>query len=53
MMVIGNIVSMVDAIVEDRGGLYSSIVGLVIGALLTSYFGYLAVLKRRLKRKAN
>jgi hypothetical protein len=54
MMVIGNIVSIVDAIAEGRGGgFYSSIVGLVIGALLTSYFGYLAVLKRKLKRKAN
>jgi hypothetical protein len=55
MMIIGNVVSLVDAIAEDRGGsrLYGPILGLVFGALLTSYFAYLALLKRRLKRKAN
>jgi hypothetical protein len=54
MMTIGNIVSIVDAIAEDRGGskLYWPIFGLVFGALLTSYFAYLAVLKARLKRRA-
>jgi hypothetical protein len=55
MMIIGNIVSIVDAIAEDRGGfkLFWPIFGLLFGALLTSYFAYLAVLKRRLKRTAN
>jgi hypothetical protein len=54
IVVIVNIVSIVDAIAEVRsGGFYSSIFGLVIGALLMSYFGYLAFLKRKLKRRAN
>jgi hypothetical protein len=55
MMVIGNIVSIVDAIAEDRGGskLYWPIFGLVFGALLSSYFAYLAVLRAKLKRRAN
>ncbi len=55
MMTIGNIVSIVDAIAEDRAGsrLYWPIFGLVFGALLTSYFAYLAILKARLKRRAN
>jgi hypothetical protein len=55
VMIIGNVVSLVEAIAEDRGGssLYGPIFGLVFGALLTSYFAYLAVLKLKLKRKAS
>jgi hypothetical protein len=55
LMIIGNIVSIVDAIAEDRGGsgLFWPIFGLVFGALLTSYFAYLALLKARLKRRAS
>jgi len=55
MMIIGNIVSIVDAIAEDRRGfrLYGPIFGLLFGALLTSYFAYLAILKAKLKRRAN
>jgi hypothetical protein len=54
-MIIGNIVSIVDAIAEGRGGsrLYGPIFGLLFGALLTSYFAYLAILKAKLKRRAN
>jgi hypothetical protein len=55
MMVIGNIVSIIDAIAEDRGGskLLWPIFGLVFGALLASYFAYLALLKAKLKRRAS
>jgi hypothetical protein len=55
MMIVGNIVSIVDAVAEDRGDskLYWPIFGLALGALLTSYFVYLAVLKRKLKHNAN
>jgi hypothetical protein len=55
LMIIGNIVSIASAIAEDRGGskLFWSIFGLLFGVLLTSYFAYLALLKRRLKPKAN
>jgi hypothetical protein len=55
LMIIGNIVSIVDAIAEERGGskLFWPVFGLVFGVLLTSYFVYLAVLRRRLPRKAN
>jgi hypothetical protein len=54
-MIIGNIVSIVDAVAGDRGGfrLYGPIFGLLFGALLTSYFAYLAILKAKLKRRAN
>jgi len=55
MMIIGNIISIVDAVAEGRGGsrLYWSIFGLLFGVLLTSYFAYLAMLKAKLKRRAN
>jgi hypothetical protein len=55
MMMIGNIVSLADAISEGRAGsrLYGPVLGLLLGAVLTSYFGYLAVLKAKLKRNAN
>jgi hypothetical protein len=54
-MIIVNILSIVDAIAEGRGGSrpFWPIFGLLVGALLTSYFAYLAVLKLRLKRGAN
>jgi hypothetical protein len=54
-MIIGDIVSIVDAIAEDRAGsrLYGPIFGLLFGVLLTSYFAYLAILKAKLKRRAN
>jgi hypothetical protein len=55
MTIVGNIVTVADAISQDRAGsnLYRPVFGLVFGALLTGYFAYLAVLKRKLKRKAN
>ncbi len=55
LMIIGNIVSIVDVIAEDRGGskLYWPIFGLLFGVLLTGYFAYLAVLKAKLKRRAD
>jgi hypothetical protein len=37
------------AIAEDRDGF----LGTLFGALLTSYFVYLAILKRRLQRKTS
>jgi uncharacterized membrane protein len=53
LMIIGNIVSIVDAIAQDRAGstLFWPIFGLVFGALLASYFAYLALLKAKLKRR--
>jgi hypothetical protein len=55
MMIIGNIVSIVDVIAEGRDGskLLWPIFGLVFGALLASYFAYLALLKAKLKRSAS
>jgi hypothetical protein len=55
MMIFGNLISIIEAIVEDRGGskLYWPIFGLVFGVLLSSYFAYLAILKRKMKRKAS
>jgi hypothetical protein len=55
LMIIGSIISIVDAVAEGRGGskLYWSIFGLLFGALLTSYFAYLTMLKRKLKRQAS
>ena len=55
LMIIGNVISIVDAVAEGRGGskLYWPIFGLLFGALLTSYFAYLAMLKRKLKRQAS
>jgi hypothetical protein len=55
LMIIGNIVSIVDVIAEGRGGskLFWPIFGVVFGALLASYFAYLALLKARLKRTAS
>jgi hypothetical protein len=55
IMVLGNLVQLIDAIAEDRDGfkLYGPLFGVLIGALLTSYFVYLAILKRRQKRKTS
>jgi hypothetical protein len=55
LMIIGNVISIVDVVAEGRGGskLYWPIFGLLFGALLTSYFAYLAMLKRKLKRQAS
>jgi hypothetical protein len=55
LMIIGNVISIVDAVAEGRGGakLYWPIFGLLFGILLTSYFAYLAMLKRKLKRQAS
>jgi uncharacterized Tic20 family protein len=55
MMVLGNLGSLIDAIVEGRGDstLFGSMFEVLFGALLTSYFAYLAILKRRLKQKAS
>jgi hypothetical protein len=55
MMLVGNLVSVIEAVAEDRGGskLYLALFGLLCGALLTSYFVYLALLKSKLKRSTN
>lgn len=54
MMIIGNLMTMVDAISEGRAGIavYGPAVGLIFGVLLTSYFGYLANLRRKLQHSA-
>jgi hypothetical protein len=54
-MIIVNALSIIDAIAEGRGGSRPlwPLFGLAVGLLLTSYFAYLAILKRRLKRGAN
>jgi hypothetical protein len=48
-----NIKSIILAVAEGRVGLdlIWSLLGLLVGAALTSYFGYLAVLKRRLRQR--
>jgi hypothetical protein len=55
LMVIGNIVSLADAISNGHTGsnLYGSVLALAFGLLLTAYFSYLGILKARLKRNAN
>jgi hypothetical protein len=55
LMVIGNIVSLADAISHGRSGtdLYGSVLALAFGLLLTGYFSYLGILKAKLKRDAN
>jgi hypothetical protein len=55
MMIIGNIANLAEVISEGRAGsrLYGPLFGLLIGALLTSYFVYLAVLRSRLNRRPN
>jgi hypothetical protein len=54
-MIIVNILSIIDAIAEGRGGsrLFWPIFGLLVGLLLTSYFAYLAILKHRQKQQPN
>jgi hypothetical protein len=48
-----NIKSMFLALAEGRIGLdiVWSLLGLLVGAALTSYFAYLAILKRRLRHR--
>jgi hypothetical protein len=48
-----NIKSMILAVAEGRVGLdlIWSVLGLLVGAALTGYFGYLALLKRRLRQR--
>jgi hypothetical protein len=50
-----NVKSMADMIAQGAAGseLFWSAFGLLIGFLLASYFAYLTVLRRRLKRNAN
>jgi hypothetical protein len=50
-----NVKSLADMIAQGAGAsdLVWSAFGLLIGFLLASYFSYLAILRRRLKRKAN
>jgi hypothetical protein len=51
-MIIVNALSVIDAIAEGRGGSRPlwPLFGLAVGLLLTSYFAYLAILKRKLRR---
>jgi MFS family permease len=55
LIAVANIKSIAEELSEGRFGsqLLWPAMGLLIGVLLASYFAYLAVLKRRLKRKAN
>jgi hypothetical protein len=50
-----NIKTIAEGLSEGRPGseLYLSAAGLLVGVLMASYFLYLAILKRRLKRKTN
>ncbi len=55
LIVIGNIVSLSQAISAGRTGsdLLWPVLGLAFGALLTGYFGYLGILKSKLKRNGS
>ena len=55
LMIVGNVVSLAEAISEGHTGsdLLGPVFLLAFGVLLTGYFGYLAVLKAKLKRNAN
>ena len=55
LIAVSNIKTIAEALSEGRpvSGLYLSALGLLVGVLLASYFAYLTILKRRLKRKAN
>jgi hypothetical protein len=50
-----NLKSIADMLAQGATGseLLWSVIGLLIGVLLASYFAYLAILRRRLKRKPN
>lgn len=54
LVAVANIKSIAEELSEGRAGsqLLWSMIGLLVGVLLASYFAYLALLKRRLKRKA-
>ena len=55
MMIIGNIANLAEVISEGRAGsrLYGPLFCQLIGAVLTSYFVYLAILRTRLKRRSD
>jgi hypothetical protein len=55
LIAVANIKTIVEEITEGRPGsqLYWSALGLLVGTLMASYFMYLAILRRKLKRKAN
>lgn len=55
MIAVANIKSIADELSQGRAGsqLYLSAFGLLVGVLLASYFAYLTILKRKLKRKTN
>jgi uncharacterized Tic20 family protein len=52
LMVGGNLMILAEAIAEGRS-FYGPVLGLAVGALLTSYFLYLAILRARMKRNAS
>jgi hypothetical protein len=55
LVAVANIKTIVEELAEGSftSQLVWSSIGLMIGVLLASYFAYLAILRRRLKRKAN
>jgi hypothetical protein len=55
LIAIANIKTIVEELSEGRAGsqLLWPAIGLLVGVLMASYFAYLAILKRRLKRRVN
>jgi hypothetical protein len=55
LIALSNVKTIVESLSEGRSvsELYFSAFGLLVGVLMAGYFAYLAILKRRLKRKAN
>jgi hypothetical protein len=55
LIAVSNIKTIAEGLSEGRTAseLYLSALGLLVGVAMAGYFAYLAILKRRLKRKAN
>jgi hypothetical protein len=55
LIAVSNIKTIVEGLLEGNrvSDLYLSALGLLVGVLMASYFAYLAILKRKLKRKVN
>jgi hypothetical protein len=55
LIALSNIKTIAESLSEGRSvsELYFSAFGLLVGVAMAGYFAYLAILKRKLKRKAN